>query len=109
MANSKVHVKKDDMVIVIAGKDKGKKGKVLAVLSKENRVIVEGINMITKHAKPSAQMQQGGIVRQEGKVNASNVMYYCPKDKTGVRVGKKFLEDGTKIRYCKKCGETFNN
>lgn len=109
MANSKVHVKKGDTVVVITGKDKGKKGKVLVVLPRENRVIVEGINMLTKHVKPTAQMQQGGIVRQEGKIDASNVMYYCPKDKAGVRTGIKFLEDGTKIRYCKKCGETFSN
>jgi len=109
LANNKVHVKKGDTVVVIAGKDKGKKGKVLAVLPSENRVIVEGVNMLTKHVKPTAKVQQGGIIRQEGKIDASNVMYYCSKDKAGVRTGIKFLEDGTKIRYCKKCGETFNN
>ena len=108
MAKNKVHVKKGDTVVVIAGKDKGKKGKVLAVLPSENRVIVEGVNMITKHVKPSAKVQQGGIIHQEGKLDASNVMYYCSKDKMGVRTGFKFLEDGTKVRYCKKCGETFN-
>lgn len=108
MENKKVHVKKGDTVVVIAGKDKGKKGKVLAVLPSENRVIVEGVNMITKHVKPSAQMQQGGLIHQEGKIHASNVMYYCSKDKMGVRTGNKILEDGTKVRYCKKCGETFN-
>ncbi|HHT50262.1 MAG TPA: 50S ribosomal protein L24 [Eubacteriaceae bacterium] len=109
MAKNKVHVKKGDNVVVIAGKDKGKQGKILAVLPKENRVIVEGINMITKHMKPSANMQGGGIIHQEGKIHASNVMYHCPKCKKGVRTGVKFLEDGTKTRYCKKCGETFNN
>ena len=109
MANNKVHVKKGDTVVVIAGKDKGKKGKILTVLPSENRVIVEGVNMLTKHVKPTAKVQQGGIITQEGKIDASNVMYYCPKDKVGVRTGMKFLEDGSKVRYCKKCGETFNN
>lgn len=109
MANKKVHVKKGDTVVVIAGKDKGKKGKVLKVIPSENRVIVEGVNMITKHVKPSPRMQQGGIIHQEGKIHASNVMYYCSKDKMGVRTGVKFLEDGTKVRYCKKCGETIND
>ncbi|MCR1898657.1 50S ribosomal protein L24 [Irregularibacter muris] len=108
MANKKIHVKTGDTVVVIAGKDKGKKGKVLSVLPSENRVIVEEVNMITKHVKPSAANQQGGLVHKEGKIDASNVMYYCSKDKMGVRTGIKFLEDGTKVRYCKKCGETFN-
>ncbi|HCX63791.1 MAG TPA: 50S ribosomal protein L24 [Eubacteriaceae bacterium] len=106
--NHKVHVKKDDMVMVNSGKFKGQKGKVIAVLPDENRVIVEGINMITKHVKPSPKMQQGGIVKQEGKIDASNVQLYCEKCGTGVRTGKKILEDGTKVRYCKKCNETFN-
>ncbi|WP_303862293.1 50S ribosomal protein L24 [Alkalibaculum bacchi] len=107
MAN-KVHVKKDDIVMVNAGKSKGVKGKVLAVYPKENRVVVEGVNIITKHMKPSQQSPQGGIVKKEGKIHASNVLLYCEKCQKGVRVGKKFLEDGSKVRYCKKCGETFN-
>ena len=104
----KMHVKKDDMVMVNSGKYKGETGKVLAVYPNEGRVIVEGINMMTKHMKPSQKVQQGGIVKQEGKIHVSNVLLYCDKCKKGVRTGKKFLEDGSKVRFCKKCGETFN-
>lgn len=101
-----MHVKKGDTVVVISGKDKGKKGKVLAAMPKTNRVIVEGVNMLTKHKKPNPQLQQGGIIHQEGSIHVSNVMLYCNKDKTGVRVGHKILENGEKVRVCKKCGET---
>lgn len=100
-----MHVKSGDTVIVISGKDKGKKGKILKVLPRENRVIVEGINMVTKHMKGQGPKQQGGIITKEGSMNASKVMYYCEKDKTGVRVGYKILENGSKVRVCKKCGE----
>ncbi|WIV13161.1 50S ribosomal protein L24 [Proteiniborus sp. MB09-C3] len=100
-----MHVKKGDTVVIISGKDKGKKGKILAAMPKEDRVIVEGINMLTKHKKPSGQMQQGGIIHQEGPIHVSNVMLYCNKDKTGVRVGQKVLDNGDKVRVCKKCGE----
>ncbi len=100
-----MHVKKGDTVVVISGKDKGKKGKVLAAMPKNDRVIVEGVNMLTKHKKPNQQMQQGGIIHQEGPIHVSNVMMYCNKDKTGVRVGHKVLDNGEKVRVCKKCGE----
>ncbi len=100
-----MHVKKGDTVVVISGKDKGKKGKVLAAIPKKDRVLIEGINMLTKHQKPKGQMQQGGIIHQEGPIHVSNVMLYCNKDKTGVRVGYKILENGDKVRVCKKCGE----
>lgn len=100
-----MHVKSGDTVIVISGKDKGKKGKILKAFPKENRVIVEGINMLTKHMKAQGPTQQGGIIKQEGAIDASKVMYYCDKDKVGVRVGHKFLENGSKARVCKKCGE----
>ncbi|MGL4607951.1 MAG: 50S ribosomal protein L24 [Eubacteriaceae bacterium] len=104
-----MHIKKDDIVMVISGKDKGKKGKVIHAYPSENKVLVENVNMITKHKKPTQQMQQGGIVRQEGKVQASNVLLYCEKCDRGVRTGHKFLSDGKKVRVCKKCNETFNN
>ncbi|MFA5523681.1 MAG: 50S ribosomal protein L24 [Tissierellales bacterium] len=100
-----MHVKKGDTVVVISGKDKGKKGKILAALPKDNRVLVEGINILTKHQKPKGQMQPGGIIHQEGPIQVSNVMLYCNKDKTGVRVGYKVLDNGDKVRVCKKCGE----
>jgi large subunit ribosomal protein L24 len=108
MDKAKMHVKKGDTVEVISGKDKGKKGKVLTALPKQNRVIVEGVNMLTKHVKPTRQMQQGGIIHQEGPIHASNVLLYCPKCKTGKRAGRKILKDGTKVRYCKTCGETLD-
>lgn len=103
-----MHVKKGDTVLVISGKDKGKKGKVLTAIPKQGRVIVEGVNMLTKHKKPTQQMQQGGIIHQEGPIDASNVMIYCNKDKAPVRVGFKVLENGEKVRVCKKCGEVLD-
>ncbi len=103
-----MHVKQGDTVVVISGvkdKDKNKKAKVLKVLPKKGRVIVEGINMRKKHLKPTREMQQAGIIDQEGSIDASNVMLYCEKCKRGVRVAHKMLNDGTKIRVCVKCGE----
>lgn len=100
-----MNVKKGDTVVVVSGKDKGKKGKVLAAIPKKGRVIVEGVNMLTKHKKATPQMQQGGLIHQEGSVHASNVMLYCPKCKQGVRFGAKMLESGKKVRVCRKCGE----
>lgn len=105
MEAKKLHVKKGDQVVVISGKDRGKKAKVLVALPKEGKVIVEGVNMSTKHKKPSGQMQQGGIIHQESPMFASKVMLWCDKCKKGVRIGKKLLQDGSKVRYCKSCGE----
>ena len=98
-----MHVKKGDKVVVIAGSDKGKTGKVLAGIPKQNRVIVEGVNMVTKHQKQTREMQQAGIVHKEGAINSSNVMLYCDKCKSGVRTESK-IENGKKVRACKKCG-----
>ena len=103
-----MHVKSGDTVVIIAGKDKGKKGKVLRVLPKENRVIVEGLNMLTKHKKAQGPTSPGGIIKVEGTIDASNVMYYCEKDKAGVRVGYNILADGKKVRVCRKCGEVLD-
>ncbi|NLV88974.1 MAG: 50S ribosomal protein L24 [Tissierellia bacterium] len=103
-----MHVKSGDTVVVISGKDKGKTGKVLKAFPNENRVIVEGINMLTKHQKPKGPTSPGGIIKTEGPIHASKVMYYCDKDKTGVRVGHKLLDNGKKVRYCKKCGEVLD-
>lgn len=103
-----MHVKKGDQVVVISGKDRGKKSKVLVALPKEGKVILEGVNISKKHMKPSGQMQQGGIIEQESPIFASKVMLWCEKCKKGVRVGKKLLEDGSKVRYCKSCGEIFD-
>ena len=106
---NKLHVKKGDTVIVLSGKDKGKKGKVLEVSPKERKVIVENVNMVTKHVKPRRQGQAGGIVKAEGALYASKVMAVCPKCGKPTRSAHKFLADGTKVRVCKNagCGETF--
>ena len=101
-----VHVKTGDTVVILSGKDKGKKGKVLQVSPKENKVIVEGCNMVTKHVKPRKQGENGGIVKAEGAMYASKVQIVCSKCGKGVRVGHKILADGSKVRVCTKCGET---
>lgn len=103
-----MHVKSGDTVVVISGKDRGKTGKVMKVIPTENRVIVEGVNMVTKHKKAGGPTQPGGILKFEGAINASKVMFYCEKDKTGVRVGHNVLADGKKVRVCKKCGEVLD-
>ncbi|WP_053955654.1 50S ribosomal protein L24 [Inediibacterium massiliense] len=100
-----MHIKKGDTVVVISGKDKGKKGKVLQAMPKKNRVIIEGVNMLTKHQKPNAKVQQGGIVHQEGPIHASNVMLWDAKAKAPTRVGYKILENGKKVRVSKKTGQ----
>lgn len=102
---STMKIKKGDTVKVIAGKDKDKEGKVIAVNKKDGTVLVEGINMLTKHTKPSAQNQNGGIVTQEGPIDASNVMYVHKGQPT--RVGYKF-EDGKKVRVAKSTGEVID-
>lgn len=98
-----MHVKKGDKVVIIAGSDKGKTGKVLKNMPKQNRVVVEGVNMLTKHQKQTREMQQAGIVHKEGTIDSSNVMLYCDKCKSGVRTELK-IENGKKVRACKKCG-----
>lgn len=103
----KVHVRKNDTVMVISGKDKGKTGEVLAVMPKNGKVLVKGVNIVTKHQKPSKQNMQGGIVKQEAAIFSSKVMLYCSKCKNVTRISHKLLEDGSKVRICKKCGETF--
>lgn len=100
-----MRIKKGDTVVVITGKDKNKKGKILEVFSKKQRVLVEGINIITKHQKPNAKVQQGGIIHKEAPIHVSNVMPFDEKAGKGVRVGFKTLEDGKKIRVSRKTGE----
>ena len=103
--NKKVHVKTGDTVMVISGDDKGKKGKVMAVSPKEGKVIVEGINMVSKHVKPRRMGEAGGILKAEGAMYASKVQIICPRCKKPTRIGHKLNEDGTKSRTCAKCGE----
>ena len=102
---SKLHIKKDDAVIVLAGEDKGKTGKVLKVLVDKNRAIVEGINIVSKSAKPSAKNPQGGIVKQEAPIHISNLSLVDPKSGKATRIAIKTTEDGKKVRIAKKSGE----
>ncbi len=102
---SKLHIKKNDTVVVLAGQDKGKTGKVLKVLVDENRALVEGVNMVSKSTKPSAKNPQGGIVKQEAPIHISNLSLVDPKSGKPTRVGIKVAEDGKKIRIAKKSGE----
>ena len=102
---TKLKFKKDDLVKVISGKERGKKGKVLVVFPKENRLIVEKLNMIKKHMKANPKTGQGGIIEKEAKIHGSNIMVICIKCDNAVRVGKKKLDDGKNVRICKKCGE----
>lgn len=104
-----IHVKKGDTVVILSGKDKGKKGKVLEVSPTEKKVIVEGCNMVTKHVKPRRMGESGGIVKAEAPLYACKVMLVCPKCGKPTRLAHKVLADGTKERVCKNanCGETF--
>ena len=104
MAN-KMHVKKDDLVIVISGNSRGTKGKVLEVSPKEGKVIVEKINIVSKHIKPRRMGETGGIIKAEGAMYASKVQIVCPRCKKPTRVAHKIYDDGSKGRICAKCGE----
>ena len=104
--DKKVHVKTGDTVIVISGKSKGKKGKVMAVSPKEGKVIVERVNMVKKHVKPRKMGEPGGIIKAEGAMYASKVQIVCPRCGKPPRVGHKLYEDGTKGRICRNCGES---
>ncbi|KAB2951406.1 50S ribosomal protein L24 [Heliorestis acidaminivorans] len=108
MANPKVHVKKGDTVQVVTGKDAGTKGKVIEVIRDKNRVVVEKVNIVKRHTKPTKAMPQGGIMEKESPIDASNVMIYCSKCARPVRIGKKIKDDGNKVRICRKCGEVFD-
>lgn len=105
MITDSVNIKKDDKVKVIAGKDKGKVGKVLKVNGKKNRLLVENINVVKRHTKPNAQNRQGGILESEALIHWSNVMLMCNKCIEPVRVKTKTLDDGKKVRICRKCSE----
>ena len=104
MSNQKLHVKKGDTVYILSGKDEGRKGKILKVFPSDNRVLVESVNMVVKHKKPR-QTNPGGIIRQEAPVHVSNVMLVCEKCKAPTKVGRRVLENGEKVRVCKKCDE----
>lgn len=107
MQGKKMRVKKDDMVMVIAGKDNAKTGKILRVFAKKDSVLVEGLNLIKKHIRARGS-QPGGIEEKEAPIHISNVMLYCPKCAKPVRVKKSLLENGEKARLCVKCGVAFD-
>jgi len=105
MAKKKFHIRKNDKVMVIAGKEKGKIGTVLKMIPKKERAIVEKLNIVKRHTKPGGKSAKGGIIEKEAPLYISNLMLVCGKCAEATRVGKKVLEDGSKVRFCKKCGE----
>ena len=102
---TKLHIKKGDMVYVNAGNDKGKTGKVLEVITKKDRAIVEGVNMVSKHTKPNSKHPQGGIVKREAGVHISNLQVVDPVKGGATKIGRRLNEDGKIVRYAKKSGE----
>jgi len=101
-------LKKNDLVMVISGKEKGKSGRILRVFPQKNRVLIEKINFVKRHTRPSGQMRQGGILEKEAPIHISKVMIVCEKCNLPIRFGKKILDDGKKVRVCKKCGEVLD-
>jgi large subunit ribosomal protein L24 len=111
MMGETMHVRKDDIVEVITGDDAGgpkgrTTGRVLRILSDKNKVVVEGVNRVYKHLKPSRQNPQGGRLSKEMPIDASNVLLYCSTCRRGVRIGRRYLADGRKERYCRKCSNS---
>ncbi len=98
-------IRRNDTVVVIAGKDKGKRGRVRQSLSDESRVVVEGVNMVKRHMKPRGTAKQAGIIEREAPIHISDVMILCSKCSRPTRIGIRFVEDGSKVRVCRRCGE----
>ena len=105
MVKKHPRIKKNDKVIVLSGKEKGKIGTVLKVNSEKDRVIIEKVNMAKRHSKPTQRVAQGGIIEKEAPLHISNVAIVCNKCTEPTRIGNRRLEDGTKVRICQKCGE----
>jgi large subunit ribosomal protein L24 len=103
-----VQIRKNDSVMVISGKERGKTGKVLRVNPKEDAVIIERINVVKRHTKPRGPQQAGGIIEKEASIPASNIMIMCDKCNAPVRIGRKVLADGNKVRLCRRCGEALD-
>ncbi|MBI4209732.1 MAG: 50S ribosomal protein L24 [Deltaproteobacteria bacterium] len=108
MLQDSFHVRKGDTVQVMKGRERGKSGKVVKVITKHHRAIVEKVNRVKRHSRPSAQMPTGGILEKDAPIQLSNLMLLCPKCRRPVRTGKKILQDGTKVRFCKKCKEVLD-
>jgi large subunit ribosomal protein L24 len=102
------HVRRGDTVAVIAGRERGKRGKVLRVLPADGRVVVEKVNMMKKHQRPTQKLRQGGIIEREGALALSNVLLVCSRCDQPSRAGIKVLADGRKVRVCRRCGETID-
>ena len=103
-STARIRIRKNDQVVVRAGKDRGKRGRVLQVVPDTNRVVVEGVNLIKRHTRPNPQKNiKGGIVEREASVHASNVQLVCPECGVQTRIGHKILGDGRKVRICRKC------
>jgi len=103
-----MNIRKNDTVLVIAGKDRGKKGKVRFAYPKEQRILVEGINFIKRHTRARGQVRQAGIIEREAPIHISNVMLLCARCNHPARVGYRILEDGRKVRICHSCGEVID-
>ena len=101
-------IRKNDTVLVITGKDRGKKGKVRFAYPKEERILVDGVNFIKRHTRARGQVRQAGIIEREAPIHVSNVMLLCSRCNHPARVGYKFLEDGRKARVCRSCGEVID-
>ena len=109
MASAKYKIKKNDMVMVITGRDRGKTGKVMRVLPERGRVVIERLNIVKRHSKSRGAQSPGGIVEKEASINISNVMIFCDRCNAPVRVGVKRADDGAKSRNCRRCGEAIGN
>ena len=103
-----MQIRKNDTVLVIVGKDKGKKGKVRFAYPKKEQLLVDGVNFIKKHARARKGARQAGIIEQEAPINVSNVMLLCSKCNHPARIGFRFLEDGRKVRFCRSCHEVID-
>lgn len=104
----KMHLKQGDTVLVISGKSKGARGKILRVYPKKQRVLIEGVNIVKKHQKPTQAMMQGGIIEKEAPIAASNAMLWCPKCNRPARTSRKVLDSGKRVRVCSRCSEVFD-
>jgi large subunit ribosomal protein L24 len=103
-----VQIRKNDSVMVISGKERGKTGKVLRVNPREDAVIIERVNVVKRHTKPRGPQQSGGIIEKEASIPASNIMIMCDKCNAPVRMGRRVLADGNKVRVCRRCGEALD-
>ncbi len=105
MMASTLHIKKNDLVMVVSGKEKGKSGRILRVMPEKEKVLVEKINFVKRHARPHGKQRQGGILEKEAPLHVSNVMLLCEKCNKPIRIGRRIVEGSKKARYCRKCGE----